>query len=317
MFENKNMKKIVLWLAAVALVCFGIGLLIFNITGGYKGNYGSVNFGSVINSKDSKEYSVNDEKTASIDGINNIIVEASSADINIIPEKRNDVKAHLYGNITATFETKLYLNSSAGTMEISIDKQNIGSFSVYGSSLKLDIYVPESYTNNLKVKTSSGKINAVNKMNLKDVSFDLSSGNVTMKDLTCENLAVKCSSGAIDGENIITKSADMDITSGSINLAGFNGNLNGETTSGKIYIEYSDFHNDVDLKATSGNIELKLPDYAQFKLQSKATSGRVSCKFPITVDDSEKRNELNGVVGNGKNSVNVNTTSGNVVISRR
>lgn len=317
MFENKNMKKIVLWLTVVVLVCFGIGLLIFNITGGYKGNYVGVNFGSLITSKDSKEYSVNDEKTAAIQGINEITVEASSADINIIPEKRNDVKAHLYGNITATFETKLYLNSSGGTMEISTDKQKGISFSVLGSSLKLDIFVPESYNNNLKVNTASGKINAVNKMNLKDVSFDLSSGNVSMKDLTCENLTAKCSSGAINGENIITKSSDVDITSGSINLTGFKGNLNGETTSGKIYIDYSDFDNNVDLKATSGNIEVRLPDYAQFKLQSKATSGRVSCKFPITVDDSEKRNELNGVVGNGKNSVNVNTTSGNVVISKK
>lgn len=317
MFENKNMKKVVLWLAVVVLVCFGIGLLIFNITGGYKGNYGSINFGSLNVSRDSKEYSVNDEKTASIAGINEITVEASSADINIIPEKRNDVKAHLYGNITATFETKLYINSSGGTMEISTDKQRGISFSVLGSSLKLDIFVPESYNNNLKVNTASGKINAVNKMNLKDVSFDLSSGNVSIKDLTCENLTAKCSSGAINGENIITKSSDVNITSGSINLTGFKGNLNGETTSGKIYIEYSDFDNNVDLKATSGNIEVKLPDYAQFKLQSKATSGRVSCKFPITVDDSEKRNELNGVVGNGQNSVNVNTTSGNVVISKK
>ncbi|MDF2884432.1 MAG: hypothetical protein K0R54_4999 [Clostridiaceae bacterium] len=316
MFENKNMKKLVMWLALIVVVCFGISFLILNITGGFKRNYG-FNFGNLAVSNDSKDYSVNDEKSAAIDGINEISVEASSADINIIPEKRNDVKAHLYGNINATFETKLYLNASGGVMEISADKQRGGSFSVFGSSLKLDIFVPENYNNNLKIKTSSGKINAVNKMNLKDVSLNLTSGNVILKDLTCENLTAKCSSGAIEGENIITKSADIGITSGSINLTAFKGNLEGETTSGKIYIDYSDFDNNVDLKATSGNIELRLPDYAQFKLQSKATSGRVSCKFPITVDDSEKRNELNGVVGNGKNSVNVNTTSGNVVISKK
>ena len=81
-------------------------------------------------------------------------------------------------------------------------------------------------------------------------------------------------------------------------------------------MEYKNFNNNVDLQASSGRIELKLPDNAEFKLNARASSGRITCKFPITVSGEKKDNYLAGTVKSDKNSVTLNTSSGNINISK-
>ena len=311
MFENKNMKKVVIWLTSIAIICFGIGFLIFNITGGNKKVSININTGNLLNSKDSKQYKLDDKKSGSINGISEVSIESTCADINIIPQKRSDVKVHMYGSIDGTYEPKLYLNISDGILEISTDKERTGSFSIFSSNLKLDIFIPENYNKSLKAATSSGSISLKNKISLKDVSIISTSGSLNLKDLTCENLEGKSTSGAVSGNSIIVNSADINNTSGTINLSEFKGDLNGETISGKITVDYSDFNNNVELKSISGNIELDLPGTSQFKIKSKSISGKIGCKFPVAIESSDKGKELIGTMGSDRNKVILNTTSGN------
>lgn len=315
MFENINMKKVVIWLISIVIVCFGIGLLIFNITGGHK-KVININNGNLINSRNSKEYKLNDEKSGSINGITEINAESACADINIITEKRNDVKVHMYGSINGTYEPKLYLNANGGNLEITTDKEKSGSFSIFESNLKLDIYIPENYNKSLNIITSSGNID-VNKIKLKSISGISVSGKLNLNDIACEELKAKSTSGALSGNNVIANSADFKSVSGSIDFTKFKGDVDGESVSGKINIDYSEFNNTVELKCISGNIELSLPSASQFKIQSKSVSGKISCEFPVTIEGSQERNQLTGTAVSDKNSIILNTTSGSININKK
>lgn len=316
MFESKNMKKIVIYLTIIAVVCFGLGFLIYNFTGGHREVLFNINSGNILNTKGSKEYELDDEKNSSINEVSEINAESACADINIIPEKRSDVKVKMYGSISATYEPKLALNISGGSLEITTDKDRAGSYSIYKSNLKLDVYIPENYNKTLSIKTSSGNID-VNKINLKNISAGSASGTLKLNDINCENLEAKSTSGAISGSNITVSSADVNITSGSMNLSGFKGDITGNTVSGKINIDYSDFNNNIELNTVSGDIELSIPAASQFKVQSKSVSGKISCKFPVTIEGSQGRNDLSGTVVSDKNRITLNTTSGSIDINKK
>lgn len=306
MFNNK-IKKLVLILICVVVLSFSAGSVILLATGGFK------NSDSLITST-SKSYTINDEKTQKIDGIKELYIEGSSENISIISENRKDVKAHLYGDISASFKPELESRVEGSKLIISV-KRPSGSFNFSSrEGLKLDINVPETYASDVSVKLSSGKITSSNPLKLNNFNLDLSSGSVDLKNLTASNLSLEATSGKIYGENIICENSSLRLSSGSINLNGFKGNINHRCTSGKTEITYSEFNNNINLNVSSGEIILNLPKSSQFALNAKADLGNIKCDFPLTIQGESKRNQLNGVVGNNKNQINISATSGSIKI---
>ena len=67
---------------------------------------------------------------------------------------------------------------------------------------------------------------------------------------------------------------------------------------------------------TSGEIYVKLPADAGFILGARSVSGKINCAFPVTVTDSNQRNNLKGTVGDGKCNISLTSTSGNINIAK-
>ncbi|WFD11495.1 DUF4097 family beta strand repeat-containing protein [Tepidibacter hydrothermalis] len=301
-----NIKKIVTYLVIIMVICYGVGISIISFTGGFKDNFS-------ISYKNKKTYNdLDQEKIEKIDNINQISIETSSCDVNIIPEDREDVKAHLYGNITSTFKPELETKVNGNELLIFIKRPN--SYSIFNSDLKLDIFVPKNYKESIDVDSSSSNINIQNELTLNSLSIDLSSGNTKLKDLNIKNLKCEASSGSLIGENIITNNTVLDVSSGTIELNNFTGDLKGDSSSGSIEVNYNVFDNNIDLETSSGTVDIGLPDDAKFYLDAECSSGNIECDFPIVVRGKQENNTLKGTVGDDKNKIIINTSSGNVNI---
>ncbi|MCT4507399.1 MAG: DUF4097 domain-containing protein [Tepidibacter sp.] len=299
-----NIKKLVTYLVAIMLICYGVGFIIIHFTGGFKGNFS-------ISYKNKKTYdNLNQEKIEKIDTINEIFIKAASCDVNVIPEDRGDIKAHFYGNATATFKPELETKIKGNELLIFIKRPK--SYSIFASDLKLDIYVPKNYKENIAIDCSSGDVNIQNELTLNNFLVDVSSGNVNLKDLNIKNLKYDGSSGSLIGENIVTDSTLIDVSSGSVELNNFTGDLKGDSSSGIIKVNYNIFDNNIDLDTSSGDVKIDLPNDAKFYLDAECSSGDIECDFPIVVRGKQEDNTLRGTVGDDKNKIKINTSSGDI-----
>lgn len=304
---NMNKKRLAMFLFGVMLICAGLGALIAYA-------YNPSNPFSMMGGK----YTVNvdDTKSSDIKDVEAISVKVSSADLNIIPEDREDVKAVLTGYINSSSEVmkpELTVDKSSGRLSIGVKSQK-AYFGYVNMSLKMDIYIPNSYARDLSLDTSSGDINLDKKMLLSDVTCSLSSGDLTIRNLSCNKFSYDCSSGSLKADSLNTKETRLDSSSGDITINGFTGNIEGESSSGTISLGYKEFNNNVTLRAQSGDIELKLPESSEFYLDASCSSGEVECNFPITISGKKKDNVLIGTVKSDKNKVKLNTSSGDITV---
>jgi lia operon protein LiaG len=306
--EKFNMKKLVLGLLGVMLIAYGIGAIIVFVS-----PRTSFNLRENISNINSD---IDTVKTASLSGIKDIKVNVSSASINIIPTNDADLKAHLNGSITSSsssnFELECY--NSGSTLYVNVNNKTKINFGFFSSSLRLDVYIPSNYTNDLKLSSSSGSIN-VKDLKLTALQCTASSGSTTIDNVTADSFDYSSSSGSLNANNLNTKNSKLSSSSGSKNLRGFTGDLKSSSSSGSTRVEYSSFDNNIDITASSGGIEVTLPETATFYLDCSASSGSIKSDFPVTVSGSSEKHQLKGTVGSDKNKVKIHTSSGSIRIS--
>lgn len=332
--EKYNIKKIVIYLLGIMLVCFGLGALIMIRTGTYpvRGIFNTSkltdhtnnsindtkpNKTNYINdSKTNTNNSIDDTKTSSLDGINEIRVNAYSAAINIIPENASNIKVHFYGDLTSnnsSTKPEIQCYKSGNSLVITEVKKTNTTLGFLSSNIKLDVYIPSDYNKDVELTSSSGDIN-VNEYKFNKLDCNLSSGDLNMNDINANTFNYSNSSGDLKAGKLTTNTTSLISSSGSINIDTFNGDLKSESSSGDTNIKYGDFHNSIDMHSSSGQIVLTLPSSAEFSLDASASSGNVTCGFPITISGKNDDHKIQGVVVNDKNKISLDCSSGDVKI---
>ncbi len=123
------------------------------------------------------------------------------------------------------------------------------------------------------------------------------------------------SSGSGDIRLDETASGEVEAKTGSGNVTayGVNGPLNVSTGSGEIKIQGTQ-RGDWRLEAGSGNVQVKLAGEPSFDLDAHSSSGDIDLGFPVTVQGSMRRNQVQGRVRNGGQLLYVHTGSGDIEI---
>ncbi|SCY31357.1 DUF4097 family beta strand repeat-containing protein [Alkaliphilus peptidifermentans] len=321
---NINMRKLVLITALVMVVSFSIAGGIFRSEGFWllegNGNWiGSGRYTSVINQ----------EETVSLNGINTLEIDTTSQDINIIPTDAGfDLRVHFHGEVTSSNEDtapELSIITSGESIVIRVSRRDVISIgpSFYNSNLKLDVYLPVDYNNNLVIDTSSGN-SKIKDLNL--LSFDYSatsgdlsagtitaveafinssSGGVTIKDLYVEEvLQRKSTSGDTRIDNISASDASFNSSSGKLTIKDIivANLLTITSTSGDTVIGNAT-SNQMVLRASSGVINID--EITTNRLEHESTSGDFTIK---------KGNILNGQIEASSAKISVNNSNGDMSI---
>jgi len=327
MSKNLSMREVALWLFVIMIVSFSIAGSIFFRTGGY--NFlNNANF----------DHQIDQTQSFSVNGITEIQVNGDSPTINVLPIDGNEVIVHFYGYSNTSSENrapKLSAEVKNNNLVVIAKQppQTIGiNLSIERSNLQIDVSVPKTYGSNITVKTSSGNA-TIEGFSLNTLTADASSGDLSVKSIQAKNCQLRTSSGNTFGEaintdqfrseassgkielrNLISKNSVLETSSGSISAHGLTGNLKADSSSGGIIVDYLKFENNIDVTASSGDVELHLPKDADFLLYANASSGTINNSFPIKTNSNNKRNRLEGTVGNGVNRINVSTSSGDITI---
>ncbi|WP_102273928.1 LiaG family protein [Cytobacillus massiliigabonensis] len=246
--------------------------------------------------------------SAAAENIKMVDINLSAVKATIIPEKRNDVKADLDGKGEVT------VKKNGDSIKIEYSRKWFDGFKIFNHTPELYIYIPEDYNRKMAIDVGSGYLNFEgSSVELEELKIDMSSGKVDLTNVTAKDFIHKGSSGMIDIDTLITNSGTIDMSSGKVKIENYQGELEAEVSSGQLDVQLNKLVDDIHLRASSGQIKLDLPEDADFKLNGKSSSGYIDCDLPLT-DKVVEKSKIEGVMGSGKHSIDVDITSGMVKI---
>jgi DUF4097 and DUF4098 domain-containing protein YvlB len=148
------------------------------------------------------------------------------------------------------------------------------------------------------------------------------------------NFVGRSTNGAVSAENL-PASVEAYTTNGNVRIQGgsravarttngsvtirTSGDADARTTNGNITAELGSLAGTTPLSfaTTNGSISITLPADAGVDIDARTSNGRINTDFPLTVQGSQTRNRLSGVIGGGGRTVELRTTNGGIRIQRR
>ncbi|WP_308165750.1 DUF4097 family beta strand repeat-containing protein [Clostridium algidicarnis] len=248
--------------------------------------------------------------------INSIKIDMVSADIKVLISEDDNIKATLKGYVKSSEEAsdpKLDMTSKGGTLYVTSPNNTFKGFSSYSRDLKLEIFIPKSYINDLYIKSTSSDI-SINPLNLNNLNIITTSGFMEAEEITVKNFNFTSTSGDLNIDRLSSNQNQIRTTSGNIEIHSIEGSLTLNSTSGDSYLKYSKMPSgNIDISSISGNLELLTPNNAEFFINASSTSGNITLNKPILAD-VKKEHQIKGVVGSDNCKINIKTTSGDVTI---
>lgn len=241
-------KKIWIIIAVVFLIC-GIGLFVFGMQ-----NLGW-DYRELSTSKyENHTYEVEEDFV-------NIKIDTTTADIIFYPLKDGKCRVECHEN--ERFKYDVSVNDKTLTVKATDDRNWYDHIGFNLGFSKISVFLPETDYNLLDIKASTGDINITDKYTFKDISLKLSTGDVTLKYLNCENLSSTGSTGDIRLKGVtVNNKLSLKRSTGDIEIKGSDaleidiktatGDVSGTLLSDKIFITESNTGTVKVPKTTSG-----------------------------------------------------------------
>lgn len=236
--------------------------------------------------------SIDEERFLDIDSINEIAVLSPFIDVKVTSEDRDDVRVNYYGEMRSNIVPKLETNKTSNTLQIKLETAQINNYAVANSSVVLEVFIPESFKDNFTFSNSSGNIYMKN-LTSNVIQASASSGNIILEDIQANSLILSTSSGNIQGEDFIAE-------------------LQASSSSGNISLDLEEINDNVKVSTSSGNVQIELSEDSNYKIQGSSSSGRYTPSNNMIVEENEK-GRFKAVIGTGENSIDISTSSGDVV----
>ncbi len=294
---NFNIKRLSLFLTIIMIASFSLSIIFFAGSGVTWAEFWS--FNNLNESNPKYKDSINREELFGLEDIHRINVNTVSSNINFLKEDRDDIKVVFNGHMASSANTDLPImitEKTGNTLDVRIKYPSGINFGVSSLNINIDIFLPEDFSRNIDIKTTSG--------------------NVNVDELDINTLYFNTVSGSLRAEKLYTEQSTTDTTSGNIKINNFKGSLDHKSISGDLNVIYTEFHNDIKIKTTSGDNEIRLPEDSDFYLSTKSVSGDINCEFPLTLEGKIDKKNIIGRVGEGINNISASTVSGDVSIIR-
>lgn len=249
---------------------------------------------------DSRDLGINSD-------LSSINIDTTSSDINIQFYDNTNVKLNIESKVkhNANFDSLIdRFIIENNTLYISTNE----SFLNFVKNLKLTIYIPNTYKNDLSIGTTSGDI-SISNTNLNNLNINSTSSDIELNNVSSTNSTISTTSGDIDLSNVNFTSSNIKTSSGDISSnSSLLGNTQIETTSGEIELHLNDIGTNNTISSTSGDVELSIPSDIGYTLSFNTVSGDLSTHNGIETNNGIK----NFVNGDGNKTLNISTVSGDL-----
>jgi|GEM_PF-3566502 len=293
--------KFLVWSTVVCVVSFTLCGVFFGYSdfSGIEDKIESGNYKFAFNSKtDSKDEYGERTETYSASEVKKIEVKSSISEVVVHSENVEKVKMNvkfLNEDVEKTYTSIL----EDGVLKISTGEEsgNQGFSSFFGNTkngCKIDITIPKG----LEL----------------DYGLKMALGSLEMEDLRTGAFEAKLAAGNIEVEDVTFKSAQIKAAAGNIDLdtVKVEEEMNIKAAAGNVRIKLAQSAPNLNIKAAAGNVKISLVSGFEPNLtfKSLSTVGELRMRKGHKGADSGKRSTY--VYGDGKGSVEVKSTFGNV-----
>src|SRR5690625_1911535 len=156
------------------------------------------------------------------DKIEDIEINTSSTDVEVVPSETNEIVVLLDGKINKDLEDKYKLNVDHSHNKLSInyvlDENTIGVKLGSAQATQLQVKVPNKALNYLQAKTSSGEI-LINDLEANEINVESTSGDQSIINTKAQgHIASRSTSGNISTRKSKVNSVNFIATSGNIDV---------------------------------------------------------------------------------------------------
>lgn len=298
-----KIKKLIIWLVVIMVVCLVIGGILFTIGG------------KAWLNEEYLDETINQTELISIETTQDLLIRTTSEDINILPYEGSVIKANLHGYMATSENINLpelkYVSGPVTT--IYIDDRNDWVFGIWKKNLDLDVYVPRANIKNYAIESVSGNIDAKS-IDASIIKASSTSGNLYFEEVNNKELMLTTVSGEITLKNSNVAKFDFGSTSGDIVANGILMHGRAGSISGDISLETTNIDNDWDIDTTSGDIDLTFAKDVDYNINFEAVSGDVRTDVPLIIKES-RDNKLQGKNGESEYTIFVNSVSGDFTLN--
>jgi lia operon protein LiaG len=300
--KDKSMNRAILGGAFVIIALLGV-------FGLFNGNKDDKNPIAAINSAGTNRVEL--EATMSINGLRSIEFTGVSSDITVTRTNSNTITVKVTGNARIAPDLISEKNGSMGTFEVKWPK----SITNNARDMKMQIFLPADYQENVSFRSVSGDINLTERSNFNDVKLNSVSGDIRNKETSSRSYSASTVSGDLSLSDIFSENTSLSSVSGDIDYNGSLESLTASSVSGDCNFSLDSLTGRIKLNSTSGDIELRLPESISASIDFSTVSGDLSSDIPILTTGS-KKNHLSGTIGGGNHSIEGHSVSGDIHISK-
>lgn len=259
-------------------------------------------------------------------GSNTMVSEQGSRQLTI----RNQASGLCFSNCDVSYrvvmpaDLALEIQTDSGDIQL---KGDLGP--VVLNTLSGDVKIQES-DDPLEVSSGSGEI--VLERITADISAHSNSGDICLDTINAERAEVSSNSGEVQLKAVDAQVVQVTTSSGDISFAGSAEQLELLSSSGQIKVENEQAQSlnletgsgDIryrgelsgrsSIASSSGDVELKLSDPSNLRVDAKTSSGSIDSNLKLTLEENSEH-VLVGSMGDGSVQLSITTSSGDVRIS--
>lgn len=165
----------------------------------------------------------------------------------------------------------------------------------------------------LEIDTGSGSVVVRDAQG--DLFVDTGSGEVELADVRGEDIEVDTGSGAVRGSGISASRLEVDTGSGEIVLSAVScPDIELDTGSGEVELELLEDVDDLVVDTGSGEVILRVPASLGAAMEIDTGSGSIEVDLPLEIHEMEK-DHVEGILGDGRGEIRIDTGSGGVRVT--
>jgi hypothetical protein len=150
-----------------------------------------------------------------------------------------------------------------------------------------------------------------------DVNLDTGSGGVELRDVRGDEVLVDTGSGSVLASGIHAGTVEVDTGSGEIGLTGISSPaVTLDTGSGTIEVELTQDVELLEIDTGSGDVTVWVPGSVGAQVELDTGSGEIDLDLPMEIREAE-RDHVEGLLGDGRGRIQIDTGSGSIRIMGR
>lgn len=232
----------------------------------------------------------------------NVTVYESESDELVVKEYFNEDDSDCYAAITS--------NENAIDVKSGV-RPDDPSFRSY-----IEVYIPQSYHGDLVIETGSGMIKIKPAYTLDTLSLQTNSGAISLDSIEATSISATSQSGSIK-MTTCTGQVFAQTTTSTITVDDLAGYGTFESQSGGITLSLNEVEGNIKARTTTGKVQLKLPENAEYLFEAESKSGYITVPFDSEdLDADNTKQRVYASIGTRPTeNVLIDTTSGAISVS--